>query len=252
MLWNATELKGYSVHATDGLIGVVKDFLFEDANWTIRWMVVDTRSWLHGRRVLLPPSAFGRPDMGFHQFLVKLTRAQVKASPNAITDEPVSRAMEGHIYSHYGWEPYWGGGSMMTGAIVTPFGPPNYLSGLNEPSFASSSSEQQPGDPHLRSIEEVIGYHIEATDRAIGHVEDFLVDESSGSLHYIVVDTKNWRPGKRVLISPKSVRGIDWSDNVIRLSLDREGVKDSFTPDDLAQLDQNSSQRRLETMAREH
>ena len=239
MLWNATELKGYAIHATDGPIGVVSDFLFDDASWTVRWLVVDTHPWLADRRILLPPLAFGHPDEGFRQFLVKLTRDEVKASPESYTDEPVSQQMESRIYSHYGWDPYWGSGYLMTGAISMPFVPPNYLSGVQEPDFGSPRPEPS-GDPHLRSMKAVTGYHIEATDGAVGHVEDFLLEESTWSVHFLVVDTKNWWPGKRVLISPRSVRGIDWAENVMRLNLDREKVKDSPTPDDLAQLDRAS------------
>lgn len=243
MLWNATELKGYAVKASDGLIGVVSDLLFEDSSWTIRWLVVDTHEWLAGRRVLLPPAVFGRPDMGFRQFLVNLTRDQVRASPESNTDEPVSRQMESHLYSYYGWDPYWSGDAMISGAIAMPFVPPNYLAGAEDPEFTSPAAEQQSGDPHLRSIEAVIGYHIEATDGAIGHVEDFLIEEAGWSLHDIVVDTKNWWPGKRVLISPRSVCTIDWAQNRMALDVSRQKVQDSPTLDEAAALGRSGSLR---------
>lgn len=241
MLWNATELKGYAIHATDGLIGVVSDFLFDDANWTIRWLVVDTHHWIGGRRVLLPPSAFGHPDEGFRQFLLNVTRDQVKASPESKTDEPVSRQMESRIYSHYGWDPYWGNGYPMAGAISMPMVPPNYIAGSGNRKFAPSALEEQSGEPHLRSMKTVIGYHIEAIDGGVGHVEDFLLQEDTWSVHFLVVDTKNWLPGERVLILPKWVREIDWADNLIWLNLDREKVENSLTPDDLARLDRTKS-----------
>src|SRR5690606_7121713 len=94
MLWRTPELIGYGIQATNGSIGSVGDLLFDDESWTVRWAVVDTGTWLPGRRVLLPPSALGRPDPTLQQFPVDLTRQKVKDSPDAGTDRPVSRQME--------------------------------------------------------------------------------------------------------------------------------------------------------------
>ena len=82
-------------------------------------------------------------------------------------------------------------------------------------------------DPALRSANEVVGYHIQASDGQIGHVEDILVEDEDWSIHYLVADTKNWWPGRKVLISPLTVREIDWSDRQVRLGTDRQKVKDS-------------------------
>ena len=82
-------------------------------------------------------------------------------------------------------------------------------------------------DPHLRSIEAVTGYHIHASDGEIGHVDDFLVEEADWSIQYLVVDTHNWWPGKTVLISTRSAKETDWTDNLFKLNVDRQRVKDS-------------------------
>jgi len=82
-------------------------------------------------------------------------------------------------------------------------------------------------DPHLRSVKVVTGYHIHAQDGEIGHVEDFLVEDTDWSVHYLVVDTRNWWPGKRVLISPRSAKEIDWTDKLVYLDVDRQKVKAS-------------------------
>jgi hypothetical protein len=81
-------------------------------------------------------------------------------------------------------------------------------------------------DVHLRSVEAVTGYHIHASDGEIGHVEDFLIDDADWSIHYLIVDTRNWWPGKKVLISPRSAREIDWTDKLVNLDVDRQRVKD--------------------------
>jgi hypothetical protein len=103
MLWNASVIKGYAIAASDGRLGTVSDFLFDDASWGIRWLVVDTGNWLSGRKVLLP--ALGQLDPERNALSVELTMQQVKDSPDIDTDLPVSRQMETNIYDYYGWSP---------------------------------------------------------------------------------------------------------------------------------------------------
>ena len=115
MLWNASAINGYAIAASDGRLGTVSDFLFDDASWLVRWLVVDTGKWLSGRKVLLPPSVLGHLDPKGQEFSVRLTMQQVKDSPDIDTDRPVSRQMETNIYDYYGWSPYWGTGFFMGG-----------------------------------------------------------------------------------------------------------------------------------------
>ena len=227
MLRNTSALNGYAIAASDGRLGTVNDFLFDDASWLVRWLVVDTGKWLSGRKVLLPPSVLGELNPKREEFSVKLTMEQVKNSPDIDTAQPVSRQMETRVYDYYGWSPYWGTGFYMGGY--------GYMGGLAaSPSLVAMRREDEiadrqrnDGDPHLRSTEAVTGYHIHATDGRIGHVEDFVVEDSDWRIHYLVVDTKNWWPGKRVLISPGSAREIDWDSKLVNLNVDRQKVKDS-------------------------
>jgi hypothetical protein len=227
MLWDASAINGYAIEASDGRLGTVSDLLFEDAGWVIRWLVVDTGNWLAGRKVLLPVSALGQPDPTLRRFPVKLTMQQVKDGPDVDTDQPVSRQIEAHVYSYYGWHPYWSGGFLPTSnAIATPFVAPLYLSEAKLPVPGGADTQPNEGDPHLRSIAAVTGYHIHATDGEIGHVEDLLVDDADWRIRYINVDTENWWPGEKVLISPRSVREIGWTDGLIHLDVNRHKVKD--------------------------
>ena len=70
------------------------------------------------------------------------------------------------------------------------------------------------------------GNHIYANDGVIGHIQDFLIEDADWRIKYLVVDTKNWWPGKTVLISSRSVQEIDWTDNQVNLNVDRQKVKD--------------------------
>ncbi|MGA3398080.1 MAG: PRC-barrel domain-containing protein [Acetobacteraceae bacterium] len=228
MLWNASAIKGYAIAASDGRLGTVSDFLFDDAGWSIRWLVVDTGNWLSGRKVLLPPSALGHPDPKQREFSVGLAMQQVRDSPDIDTDRPVSRQMEANVYDYYGWSPYWGMGLYMGGYgyAGSSLAASSYLESRRREE-AMADTQRDAGDPHLRSIEAVTGYHVHASDGEIGHIKDFLLEDTDWSIHFLVVDTRNWWPGKQVLISPRSAQEINWRDRLVNLNVDRQKVKDS-------------------------
>ena len=236
MLFTSTAIKGYAIRAIDGEIGSVSDLLFEDDSWMVRWVVVETGSWLFGRKVLLPPSALGHPDLATKEFPVRLTKQQVKDSPDVDTQRSVSRQMETSVYDYYGWSPYWGNGFYMGGYGYGYGYGGGYMgnAAMRGQSIETkqrlddiAKHQRERDDPHLRSVEAVTGYNVEATDGEIGHIEDFLVGDTDWSIHYLVIDTKNWWPAKKVLISPRSAQAIDWQHNKVDLDVDRKKVKES-------------------------
>ena len=234
MLWDASAITGYAIEASDGQIGSVSDMLFEDVNWTLRWLVVDTGNWLSGRKVLLPVSALGHPDRASRNFTVKLTMDQVRHSPDIDTEASVSRQNEAHVYDYYGLDPYWGGGLYpISNAMAVPFLAPlapderRALDAADVGNVPEATGLHEAGDPHLRSIESVTGYHIHASDGEIGHVEDFLIDDIDWNIQYLTVDTANWWFGNRVLIAPKMVQKIDWAERMIDLNVERQKVRDA-------------------------
>jgi hypothetical protein len=226
MLRHASDLKGYGVNATDGPIGSIVDFLFDDATWLVRWFVVDTGAFMIGRKVLLPPSALSHTNHIGGELAVKLTKQQVKDSPDISADQPVSRVMETNLYDFYGWSPYWSTGFYM-GGYGYPVGTGPLRDGLAAHDREDAADGVVKGDPHLRSIRQVNGYHIHARDGAIGHVADFLVEDGDWSIRYLIVETGNWWPAKKVLISPRSIQGTDWLTRVVNLDVLREQVRGS-------------------------
>jgi hypothetical protein len=80
-------------------------------------------------------------------------------------------------------------------------------------------------DSHLRSTKEVSGYHIQAPDGAIGHVADFIVDDETWAIRYLVVDTTNWLPGRNVLISPNWIERVSWTESKVFTKQTREAIK---------------------------
>jgi hypothetical protein len=231
MLQVISPLKGFAIEASDGRIGTVADFLFDDASWKVRWLVIDCGTWLTGRKVLIHPSAILQQDLERQQFVVGLTKSQVEGSPELSEDEPVSQQMESQLYSYYGWDPLWRGPylSAIPGAMASPLLAPHYM-GLGTADEAEARSDgpaSRGADPHLRSVVEVTGYRVHGIDGEIGHIENLMIDAADWSVRYFIVDTRNWWFGKRVLISPLAVKTVDWFDRHFDLNVSRELVKTS-------------------------
>lgn len=230
MLIGVKQLEGYSIHAKDGEIGKVDEFYFDDEQWTIRYLVVETGSWLLERRVLISPVLFGSMDRGGKAFSVGLTKKQVEGSPDIDTHKPVSRQQEIELGNYYNWPSYWAAAGLNSaGAPVLPVP----LIPVESPSPGAHQKIQEQGDQHLRSTHEVIGYRIQATDGELGHVDDFLVEDDSWTIRYVVVDTKNWLPGKKVIIAPDWIKRIDWSEERVHVDMKRKEIQNGpeYSPD---------------------
>lgn len=236
------DMRGYRLAATDDEIGKVKDIYFDDANWCMRYLVVDTGTWLPGRLVLISPAALSRPVSAEEVVPVNLTREQIEKSPDIGSDLPVSRQREAQLVQYYGWPVYWGPPGVAYGAGGAMIPPPTAAdpsqAGDTGDSARAAGSDQK-DDPHLRSLNEVLGYHIQADDGEIGHVEDLLVDDADWSVGYVVVDTRNWLPGRKVLVVPRWFSNVSWSDSKVRVSLARESIEKSpeYDPSRLLESD---------------
>lgn len=252
MLRSLHDLQGFTIRATDGDIGHVKDFYIDDQAWVVRYLVVETGGWLTSRKVLVSPFAIGEPDWQEKTLPVSITRDQVGDSPGIDTDKPVSRQHEEEYHTYYAYPLYWSGLELW-GAGTHP--------NLAMPLFVSTPSvvEPQPdsidvdapasrltkGDSHLRSCTVVMGYHIHANDGDIGHVQALLVDDETWAIRYLVVNTSNWWIGHQVLVTPEQIRDVSWLDETISLNLNREEIKSappydaSSKPDRAQELSQH-------------
>jgi hypothetical protein len=220
MLRSIRELKNYVLEATDGEIGRCKDFLFDDELWIIRYMVADTRKWLPGSKVLISPQSLDEPDWLWKRFPVHLNQKQIKGSPPLETDAPVSRQYERRWAEYYELPQYWLGFGEL-GAIYNPMVP------SAEEQDEQSEKNNKLTEGQLRSAREVAGYHIQAIDGEIGHVDDFFVDDQVWTVNYIVVDTRNWLPGRKVLVSPQWADTASWSQRKVFFDLIKEKIENS-------------------------
>jgi hypothetical protein len=258
MLFVISSLVGAAVDASDGRFGSVKDFLFDDARWRVRWLVVDTGIWLPGRKVLIHPSViaplnFAPPARSWQMMMmrmgpdlalsVRVTKQQIEASPDVRADEPVSKQMESRVYDYYGWDSHWGASYFGTNTITTPLSPPPLVAASAAAEATDAQTHPGDGDPHLRSVVAVDRYRIHATDGDIGHVEKFLADDGYWDIRSLVIATSKWWPGRQVRLAPDAVQAIDWQERHIRLKISRDQVKSSPPWDPVAMIDQIGGQR---------
>lgn len=228
MRHNIKSITGFTISASDGELGKVKDFYFDDQSLTIRYLIVETGSWLVGRKVLISPRAVIKLDWEGSTFVSNLTMEQVKSSPDIDTDKPVSRQHEMELYKHYPWGDYYGGvlwgGSMGVTGMMLPSHPGFEGGEQKEPGTPENAPN---ADPHLRSTDEVTGYSIKSSDGKIGDLQDFILDDSTWKIDFLVVDTGNWLPGRKVVISPKWIKEIRWETSEIIVNATTEQVKNS-------------------------
>jgi hypothetical protein len=217
MLRSIKQLYGNKLGASDGDLGQVKDFYFDDQNWAIRYLIADTGNWLPGRQVLLSPYSLGRLDQGEKILRVNLTRKQIENSPSIDMHKPVSRQYEEEYYRYFGWPYYWEG-SGLWGLGGTPILelPPKPL-----PDESATMIGPQPerADAHLRSTQAVNGYHLHTSDGIIGHVCDFMMDASSWAIGQLVIKTGHRLSGQELLIPTKAVERISYEESTVFATL---------------------------------
>ena len=219
MLKNTKELYGTKLAALDGPIGHVRDFYFDDLIWVIRYLVVDTGSWLKGRLVLLSPHSLGRFDEFEKTLHVKLHKTQIETSPSIEMHKPVSRQYEVEYYKYYGWPVYWNGGAMWGFGGFPLVMPPS------KDEVEASARYHHREDKHLQSTQAVTGYTIHATDGEIGVVSGFRVDDRSWAILQLAVETGHWYSGKEILIPTDEIDRISYEDSKVFVRLTKASIQ---------------------------
>ncbi len=215
MFRSINSIYGFKLHATDGIVGKIENFFIDKDKWALRYLVVDTGSWLTGKLVLISPQSFaGKPEWGEKSFPVNLTRQMVKNSPDVDTEKPVSRQKEIDVLKYYKWPIYW---EPYIGEAAIPR--------ITPVALAEEIYEEETS--HLHGTKYLSGYHIHASDGEIGHVDDFLIDDTDWVVRYIVVQTHNWIHGKKTLISPQWITKINWELSNLNIRFSRNKIKNS-------------------------
>jgi sporulation protein YlmC with PRC-barrel domain len=224
MLRSIKELQGFSIRATDGDIGKVHDVYFDSESSMVRYIVVDTGPWLIGKKVLVSPVALHEPDWEAEALPVELTKDQVKDSPDWRADRPISRQDEVAYHDHFRWPYYWGSafGGYTSGGAYLGTAPMADLWGqyaTRRPEMVEREDAERAQDSKLHSAREVIGYDVEAEDGEVGKIDDLLLDDESWTVSYLVVETRGFRPGEKVLISPEWIDAVDWQGSHVHVDV---------------------------------
>lgn len=216
MFTRIQDLKGYGLESRDGEIGSVKEFYFDDRFWTIRYLVAETGKWLSRKSVLLSPYSLLAVNQEEEKIAVDLTKKQIEDSPPLESDKPVSRQFEASYYDYFGWPAYWSG-SYAWGMYPIIIREPEKRKGI--------MVDEKKWSPDLRSTAEICGYTIQSINGEIGHVEDYVINTETWDIQYMIVDTHNWLPGKKVLVSPKWIQRVSWEESKVFVTLSRESIE---------------------------
>src|SRR5476651_2346964 len=226
MLRSLKKLYGDKLGASDGDLGHVKDFYFDDLNWAVRYVVVDTGNWLPGRQVLLAPHPFHNFHEAGKVLTVHLTRKQIEDSPSIDAHKPVSRQYEEAYYRYFGWPYYWQGDGLW-GISGFPVLASSAKLAYTERDTPPISPPHEVADPHQRSMQSVNGYHLQATDGIIGHVCDFLMDDKSWAIGQLVIKTGNRFSGKEVPLSVNQVDRVSYEKSTVYVNMTMAAVEQS-------------------------
>jgi uncharacterized protein YrrD len=233
MRHSVKSLFGFTMGATDGDLGEVTDVYFDDQRWTLRYMVVATGRWLHGRKVLISPLSVSGISWDDGVIDLSISHQQVRDIPGIDTDRPVSRQHEIAFHNHYAYTNYWEGSNPWgLGTYTLPWVGASPDAALSPPQSFDEvvrrrrfDCDHPTGDCHLRSGKQVIGYEVMATDGPVGTVGDFVFDDSNWAIRHASVTIRRWLYGRQVLLPPESIAGVSWPEHEVYVDLAREAVE---------------------------
>ena len=219
MLHEIKNLYGDRIAATDGDVGHVQDFYFDDQKWVVRYLVADTGTWLTGRLVLISPEAFGHLDQPAKTLHVNLDRKRIERSPPIESHLPISRQYEVEYHRYYGWPEYWSGGPM-----AGLGGMPMVLPHAKDAMEAQLRNNRR-DDKHLQAMRAVTGFHIQTVDGMIGHVSGFRVDDAIWGIRDLVVEAGHWYAGKEIRIPTGKVERISYEESTVFVGLSKADIQ---------------------------
>lgn len=218
MLRSIKELIGYNIRGKDDYIGLTTDFYFDDLHWVIRYLVADVGVWQPNRKVLLSPYVIKNTEWETSEIEIRLTKAQVENSPEVDTDKPVSRQQETDLVDYFKWPIYW--------SVKGIAGETAAETLVNMSANEEAGNEEADYDSHLRSVNEVLGYQVEAKNGAVGYIDDLIIDLQQWTINYLVIDTGSLLSSKTVLVAASWIDEFAWSVSKVFVNLTKESIEE--------------------------
>lgn len=239
MLLATSTIEGSKIEATDGRIGSVETFLFDEEQWVLRYIVAHHGFWIFGRTVLLSPvSVRGTLDDGT-SIRVGLSKDQIRNAPAAELARPISRRKEEQFHRYYQIPVYWGG-SGLWGSAMTPMeaGTVTYEPDPNKEPLDAAEEEY-----HLRSTHELEEYRLDTADGKAGTVAGFIIEDTTWAVRYLRVETERSAGGGSLFISPHWVDSISWIERKITLDIARDRLTEAPTVGVEGEIDREDEER---------
>ncbi len=230
MLRKLHSLKSFVVNGKNGKLGKVDDFYFDQEQFVVRYLVIDTGSWLEHEQTLISTHAIDNIDFDSSIIHVNLSSDELEDSPSIEKNEPISKSKEKALIEYFGWPDYWKKSHSSDSELIHA-GITERKKLLNFKTLQKEDEAKQKAkkvESNLRSLEEIRGYKIHAKDDKFGHLEDlFVEEEDSWIIRYLLIDTRNIMEGKLVIIAPEWIESINWFDKEIFIDKDKKEIEES-------------------------
>jgi sporulation protein YlmC with PRC-barrel domain len=223
MLIKTEDLKGFNTESIDDIQGEIYDFYFDDLFWNIQYLLIKTGGLLKEKSILMSHVVLGVPDIERQALSVKVSfqTNNKKEKPEEL--QTISESKEKKASEILNWPL-----SRLNLVSLDEKDLKNLINNM----VTDGKQHYENENLHLRSRNEVLGYHIQAKNGEIGHVDDLIIETESWKIRYLIVDTRNWLPGgKDVLISPAWIEKIKWNKNRVYIDL-KKGVIENSPPYD--------------------
>jgi hypothetical protein len=232
------ELLGYDIEAMDGTKAQVKDFLFDEETWIIRYLEADFGNLFNSKRILIPRMLLKNSNIGDKKFYVDINKNRLESYPKPEDELTVSRRYEEELHKYYGLDTYWGFSYPYPGAgATTGLGTSDYISPRASRVPSSLVDEEDLGTS-LHSFNEVKGYSIQAVDGDLGHIDDLIIDDVDWQVAFFVVDTSNWMPwSKKVILDINQIDDISFARKLASVNLHTDTIKNAPEYDSSRPLD---------------
>ncbi|MCE5328364.1 MAG: PRC-barrel domain-containing protein [Planctomycetaceae bacterium] len=208
------------IHAADKPIGKVEDFYFEQRNWIVRYLVLDTHVWLPGRRVLVAPAAVEDIDWSQGEVHLALSREQVRNSPSVDDKVTISREHETMLAKYFGWLPYWESRPL-------PESLSRSVAAEARPEDRIELERHRKPESTLTAYRETLQYNLAAIDGEFGSVEDFLIDPQTWEMRYVTADVGTLFHKRLVMLSTDWLADISWARRQVRSKMTQDRIRSS-------------------------
>ena len=224
MLRQFNDIQGLPLIASDGDFGRVRDVLVDTGTWIARYVLVDSGSRIPERAFIVPPSEIEVAREDGEALRVSLTQGQIEKSPLLPPDRPVSRQEEERLHTYFGWQPYWVD-ELPPESHTPPVPQGDQMTGDRQ--AQSTPQDPPPGETHLRSSREMVGYHVQANDGQVGRVSDMILDDESWAVRYFVIDAGEALLSKKLLLAAHLIDRVSFDQFSVFVDLEADQAKGS-------------------------